>query len=85
MDLAGVGVTTGGGCACEGRSWTVTTGAAYFLARITIDPGERDKLEGGELYPGMPAEVMIVTGEQTAFDYLLSPVTDSFRRAFRED
>jgi len=61
------------------------TGATYFLARITIDPAERDKLDGGELYPGMPAEVMIVTGKQTAFEYFLTPVTDSFRRAFRED
>ena len=31
------------------------------------------------------SEVMIVSGKQTAFDYLLTPVTDSFRRAFRED
>jgi len=61
------------------------TGATYFLARITIDPAERDKVDGGELYPGMPAEVMIVTGKQTAFEYFLTPVTDSFRRAFRED
>jgi HlyD family type I secretion membrane fusion protein len=61
------------------------TGATYFLARITIDPAERDKLDGGELYPGMPADVMIVTGNQTAFEYFLTPVTDSFRHAFRED
>jgi len=61
------------------------TGATYFLARITIEPAERDKLEGGELYPGMSAEIMIVTGKQTAFEYFLTPVTDSFRRAFRED
>ena len=61
------------------------TGATHVLARIAIDATEREKLEGGELYPGMPAEVMIVTGEQTAFEYLLTPVTNSFRRAFRED
>jgi HlyD family type I secretion membrane fusion protein len=60
-------------------------GATYFLARVTIDPAEREKLNGGDLYPGMPAEVMVVTGEQTAFEYILTPVTDSFRRAFRED
>jgi len=61
------------------------TGATYFLARVTIGPEERDKLDGGRLYPGMPAEVMIVTGKQTAFDYFLTPVTESFHRAFRED
>ncbi len=61
------------------------TGAAYFLIRITINPEEQEKLDGGELYPGMPAEVMVVTGEQTAFEYILAPIRNSFRRAFRED
>ncbi len=61
------------------------TGATYFLVRIAIDPMESEKLDGGELYPGMPAEVMIVTGEQTALEYMLAPIRDSFRRAFRED
>jgi len=60
-------------------------GTTYFLARISIDPVELEKLDGGDLYPGMPAEVMVVTGEQTAFEYILTPFTDSFRRAFRED
>jgi HlyD family type I secretion membrane fusion protein len=61
------------------------SGASYFLTRITIDSAEREKLGGGELYPGMPAEVMVVTGEQTAVEYILRPLTNSFRRAFRED
>ena len=60
-------------------------GATYFLVRITIDSAERNKLDGGELYPGMSAEVMIVTGKRTAFEYFLTPVTDSFHNAFRED
>jgi len=38
-----------------------------------------------DLYPGMPAEVMIATGERTFFEYLIAPVARSFRRAFRED
>ena len=37
------------------------------------------------LYPGMQAEVMIVTGERTALAYLLRPVTRRFDRALRED
>ena len=32
----------------------------------------------------MPAEVLIVNRERTALDYLLQPVRDSFRRAWRE-
>ncbi len=61
------------------------SGAAYYLTRVTIDPAELEKLDGGDLYPGMAAEVMVVTGEQTAMEYILTPLTNSFRRAFRED
>jgi len=61
------------------------SGASYFLARVTIDAAELRKLDGRELYPGMGAEVMINTGQRTAMDYILAPLTDSLRRAFRED
>jgi len=61
------------------------SGVPYYLVRIDIDAAELEKLEGRKLYPGMPAEAIIVTGAQTALDYTLAPVTDSFRRAFRED
>ena len=33
---------------------------------------------------GMPADVMIVTGERTLLDYLLRPITDTLRRGLRE-
>jgi len=62
------------------------TGLAYFLARIHVDADAIAALEAGiELYPGMPAEVLIETGERTAFDYMLSPVTSSLRRSFLEE
>ena len=32
----------------------------------------------------MPAEVVILTGERTLLDYLIDPLTDTFRLAFRE-
>ena len=32
----------------------------------------------------MPAEVYIMTGARTVLDYLLRPLFDSLRRAFRE-
>ena len=41
-------------------------------------------LDDVELYPGMPAEVMIETGQRTAFDYFLSPLKRGMERAFRE-
>lgn len=37
-----------------------------------------------QLVPGMPAEVLIVTGERTLFGYLLQPFRDMFRRSLRE-
>lgn len=61
------------------------TGEAYFSARVTLSQDSLAKLKSVELYPGMPAEVMIVTGKRRALDYFVSPVTDSFRRALREE
>ncbi|MDH5772550.1 MAG: HlyD family type I secretion periplasmic adaptor subunit [Rhodospirillaceae bacterium] len=60
------------------------TGQPYYLARVEIAPGELELIDAKQLYPGMPAEVVIVTGERTFLEYLLSPLEDSFGRAFRE-
>ena len=59
------------------------TGAPYYEARVVLDP-EQPALAGLKLQPGMPAEVMILTGKRTAMDYLLKPIVTSFRRALRE-
>jgi HlyD family secretion protein len=37
-----------------------------------------------KMVPGMPAEVMVRTGETTVALYALSPILDAFHRAFRE-
>lgn len=61
------------------------TGEPYFLAKVEVDPEELDRLgDLVRLAPGMPAEVMILTGEQTFLDYLIRPLSDSVRRSFRE-
>ena len=60
------------------------TGASYYLARIEITSASRELPQDVALYPGMPAEVMIATGQRTFLDYMVAPVTRSFRRAFRE-
>jgi len=73
----------------EGRVITISadhltderTGVDYFLARVELI----GKIgEGEELYPGMQAEVMIVTGARTTLDYFTRPITQSLNRAFRE-
>jgi HlyD family secretion protein len=61
------------------------TDQAYYAAKVRLDAEELAKLEGEvELYPGMPAEAMIKTGESTVALYALAPILDSFHRAFRE-
>lgn len=61
------------------------TGRSYYKAEVTLREGELAKLEGQELVAGMPVEVYIQTGERTAVNYLLKPITDYFNRALRED
>jgi HlyD family secretion protein len=60
-------------------------GEPYFTARVRLSPQSLAELKRVELYPGMPAEVMMVTGERRAIDYFVAPITDSMRRAFREE
>jgi len=62
------------------------TGIGYYVARIKL--AEKDIAEallGAELQPGMQAEVMIATGARTALEAIISPLSSSFNRAFRED
>ena len=61
------------------------TGMPYYSARIVFSDEQEQKVQGVQLYPGMPAEVMIIAGQRTALSYLLQPLTDSFSRAMRED
>ncbi|MGC2855867.1 HlyD family type I secretion periplasmic adaptor subunit [Novispirillum sp. DQ9] len=73
------------------------TGQPYYEATIEISDaamaydgvglrGQVSGLVGGpDLVPGMPAEVMIKTGESTVAVYALAPILDSFNRAFREN
>jgi HlyD family type I secretion membrane fusion protein len=61
------------------------TGEASYSAHLVVDRGELQRAGGLNLQPGMPAEIMIVTGRRTALDYLLLPLKESFSRAFREE
>lgn len=60
-------------------------GTPFFLARAEIDASALARLKNVNLYPGMPAEVLIIGGERKAIDYFLSPITRSLDRAFREE
>lgn len=60
-------------------------GTKYFLARVTPSTEALRQALGLTLTPGMPADVMIVTGERRAFEYFVEPLRQRMRHAFRED
>lgn len=61
------------------------SGNVYYQAQIELTPDSYQKLGNIELVPGMPAEVLIRTGERTVFEYLMQPISNAFARALIED
>lgn len=61
------------------------TGAAYYVVRAEISPDALKNHPNVTLYPGMPAELMVLKRPRRALDYLVEPITESFNRAFREN
>ena len=62
------------------------TRESYFLARISISKKDIEKLKSKiELYPGMPAQVFIITGSRSLISYMFTPISDSAYKAFREE
>jgi HlyD family secretion protein/epimerase transport system membrane fusion protein len=57
----------------------------HFTANVAVDTSEMARAPNVSLYPGMPVEVAIVTGERTFLDYILQPLLDSFAHSFREE
>lgn len=55
-----------------------------YVARVRLDRDRVPAEVAAGLTPGMPAELYIRTGARTFAAYLLQPLTDSMRRAFRE-
>jgi membrane fusion protein, protease secretion system len=60
------------------------TGMPYYKARIQVSPEELARLDYERIVPGMPAEVVIKTGEHSVLHYLLKPLLDHVFSAFRE-
>jgi len=61
------------------------TGLPYYLAKLEITKKGQNDLANLQLLPGMPAEVLIKTGERTLLQYLIQPATDGFAKSFIED
>jgi HlyD family type I secretion membrane fusion protein len=60
------------------------TRPAYYAARLVVDETQLAALQDVRLYPGMPVEVMIVTGKRSMLSYLFAPIDRTFSRAFKE-
>jgi epimerase transport system membrane fusion protein len=61
------------------------TGMPYYLARVSLTEEGIRSLGSLKLQPGMPAEVLINTGDRTMLQYLMQPATDAFARSMIED
>ncbi len=61
------------------------TRAPYYLARLQLEGDLPLPLTRDQIYPGMPVDTFIGTGDRTFFEYLARPISDSFNRAFREE
>jgi len=55
----------------------------YYLVQVAIEPLAEETMPA-RLSAGMPATLFIQTKSRTALDFLLQPLTESMRRAFRE-
>jgi HlyD family secretion protein/epimerase transport system membrane fusion protein len=59
------------------------TGEPFYLV-LAVSDQELERLGERRLQPGMPADVMIKTGERTALQYLFQPLLDNLEHAWRE-
>lgn len=57
----------------------------YYLARVVLTEEGLKALGTRSLQPGMPAEVIILTGERTLLGYLLHPLTRRVAASLKEE
>ena len=61
------------------------TNEPFFQARLRITDNLPEEISREQIYPGMPVETYISTGDRTFAEYLVKPIIDSFSRSFREN
>ncbi len=59
-------------------------GYTYYLLKVMISKKELEiaSKKNMKLFPGMPAEIYVLTEPRTPFSYLVSPITSSLDKAF---
>ncbi len=60
------------------------TGASHYTVRVSLKPDQVTRLGGAKLVPGMPVDVFIQTPSRTALAYLIEPLKEQAKRAFKE-
>ena len=58
---------------------------SYFLARVQVTPDGMKTLGKRQMQPGMPAEIVIKTGERSMLTYLLHPLLKRMASSMKEE
>lgn len=56
----------------------------YYVLHVSVRASSFPSVIRDKLVPGMPADVLVATGERTLMNYLVQPLADAFRRGMRE-
>jgi len=57
----------------------------YYLARVQVTPDGMKKLAHRQMQPGMPAEVLIRTGERSVLKYIIGPFVKRVAASMTEE
>ena len=60
------------------------TRETYYQTKVVVDPSGVPAEITAKIVPGMPADVLIITGERTLLTYLLGPLRDTLAKAMRD-
>jgi protease secretion system membrane fusion protein len=58
---------------------------SYYLARVQVTPAGMKTLGARQMQPGMPAEIVIKTGERSLLTYLMHPLTKRMAASMKEE
>ncbi|MFS2124481.1 HlyD family type I secretion periplasmic adaptor subunit [Pseudomonas sp. Pseusp97] len=61
------------------------TNAAYYLTRVRVTEKGAHALGERKLLPGMPADVLIITGQRTLLQYLMQPARNALSQSMIEE
>jgi len=84
LDLRTTPVVMGKVISRSGDRIEMPNRSPFFRVQVETPPEEMKKLDSRKLQAGMPAEVLIQTGERTLMNYLVKPLTDQLSRGMNE-